>query len=54
MLLSAHGNSLRALVMMLEQLDAEAISDLEIPTGVPMIYRFDDTLSLNTKRKDLI
>ncbi len=52
-LLSAHGNSLRALVMMLEQLDAETISGVEIPTGVPMVYRFDETLSLIAERKDL-
>ncbi len=38
-LVSAHGNSLRALVMVLEKLDKESILKREIGTGVPIIYR---------------
>ncbi len=40
----AHGNSLRALVMMLDRLSAEAIVELNIPTGVPLLYEFDAAL----------
>ena len=40
----AHGNSLRALVMMLDQLSASAIVELNIPTGVPLLYELDDAL----------
>ena len=43
-LVSAHGNSLRALVMEIEGLSSEAIVKVEIPTGVPMVYRYDRTL----------
>jgi 2,3-bisphosphoglycerate-dependent phosphoglycerate mutase len=38
-LVSAHGNSLRALVMVLERLSPDAIVKREIATGVPIIYR---------------
>src|ERR1700732_1209022 len=38
-LVSAHGNSLRALVMVLDRLSPEAITKRELGTGVPMVYR---------------
>jgi 2,3-bisphosphoglycerate-dependent phosphoglycerate mutase len=38
-LVSAHGNSLRALVMVLDRLSPEAIIKRELGTGVPMVYR---------------
>jgi 2,3-bisphosphoglycerate-dependent phosphoglycerate mutase len=38
-LVAAHGNSLRALVMILEKLDTEQILKREIVTGQPMIFR---------------
>lgn len=38
-LIAAHGNSLRALVMHLEGLTREEVLALEIPTGVPILYR---------------
>lgn len=41
-LVAAHGNSLRALVKMLEGISDEEIPDLEIPTGVPVVYELDD------------
>ncbi len=41
-LVAAHGNSLRALVMSLEGLSPEEILKREIATGVPLVYRFDD------------
>ena len=40
-LVSAHGNSLRALVKHLEGLSDEEIVDLNIPTGVPRVYELD-------------
>ncbi|MBZ0282855.1 MAG: 2,3-bisphosphoglycerate-dependent phosphoglycerate mutase [Anaerolineae bacterium] len=42
-LVVAHGNSLRALVMMLENISEQNISDLNIPTGIPMRYVIDPT-----------
>ena len=45
-LISAHGNSLRALVMSLEKLSPEEIVKTEIPTGVPKLYILDDTLNI--------
>ena len=39
-LVSAHGNSLRALVKLLENISDEDIVKLEIPTGEPILYRF--------------
>ena len=41
-LISAHGNSLRAIVMEIERLSKEEIVALEIPTGVPMAYMFKE------------
>jgi 2,3-bisphosphoglycerate-dependent phosphoglycerate mutase len=40
-LVSAHGNSLRALVMELEQLSREQVLELNIPTGAPLLYELD-------------
>jgi len=40
-LLVAHGNSLRALVKMLDGLSEQAIVELNIPTGVPLLYELD-------------
>ncbi|MAO69732.1 MAG: 2,3-bisphosphoglycerate-dependent phosphoglycerate mutase [Euryarchaeota archaeon] len=41
-LVSAHGNSLRSIVMRLENIDENSIVKLEIPTGVPRIYLFEN------------
>ncbi len=43
-LVVAHGNSLRALVKMLDGLSEQAVVELNIPTGVPLLYEFDDAL----------
>ena len=43
-LISAHGNSLRALVEYLDDLSEEEIIKLNIPTGIPLIYELDDNL----------
>jgi 2,3-bisphosphoglycerate-dependent phosphoglycerate mutase len=45
-LVVAHGNSLRALVMHLDGVSEEAISELNIPTGMPRFYAFDADLNL--------
>jgi 2,3-bisphosphoglycerate-dependent phosphoglycerate mutase len=44
-LIVAHGNSLRALVKHLDGISDEAIADLNIPTGIPLVYELDDRLS---------
>jgi 2,3-bisphosphoglycerate-dependent phosphoglycerate mutase len=43
-LISAHGNSLRALVKYLDNVSEEEIVHLNIPTGVPLVYELDDDL----------
>lgn len=42
-IIAAHGNSLRALVMELDQLSKEEVLELNIPTGMPLLYEFDKT-----------
>ena len=46
---AAHGNSLRALVMVLERLSPEGILKREIATGVPIIYRLNADATVATK-----
>ena len=48
-LVAAHGNSLRALVMELEEISSEEIVELEISTGVPLVYKFEEN---NIERLD--
>ena len=43
-LVTAHGNSLRALVMHLEKISRDDIVEFNIPTGVPRLYELSDTL----------
>ena len=43
-LVTAHGNSLRALVKHLDAISDEDIAELNIPTGIPLVYRLDDDL----------
>jgi len=47
-LVSAHGNSLRSIVMFIEKLTQEEVLKLEIPTGVPLLYEFKDNSLLKT------
>ncbi len=44
-LISAHGNSLRALVKHLSNISDDDIASLEIPTGQPIVYELDDSLA---------
>ncbi|MFM1876128.1 MAG: hypothetical protein RL266_1865 [Bacteroidota bacterium] len=50
--IAAHGNSLRALIMHLENLSPEEILKTEVPTGKPKLYEFDE--NLNVLRTDYI
>jgi 2,3-bisphosphoglycerate-dependent phosphoglycerate mutase len=43
-LIAAHGNSLRALVMYLDKISEEEIVSLNIPTGIPLVYELDGDL----------
>lgn len=44
-IIAAHGNSLRALVKYLDNISDEEIVHLNIPTGIPLVYELDDSLS---------
>jgi 2,3-bisphosphoglycerate-dependent phosphoglycerate mutase len=44
-LIAAHGNSLRALVKMLDGVSDDEITGFNIPTGIPIEYRLDDDLN---------
>jgi 2,3-bisphosphoglycerate-dependent phosphoglycerate mutase len=48
-LIVAHGNSLRGLVKYLDNMDEEAITRLNIPTGLPLVYELDDDLKALNK-----
>ena len=41
---AAHGNSLRALIKYLENLSDKEIVEVNIPTGIPLVYELDDRL----------
>ena len=43
-LIVAHGNSLRSLVMYLDQISESDIVELNIPTGAPLVYELDDDM----------
>lgn len=43
-LISAHGNSLRAIIKHLDNIGDKEISELNIPTGAPLVYELDDDL----------
>ena len=43
-LIAAHGNSLRALVKMLDDVSEDEITGFNIPTGIPLLYELDDNL----------
>jgi 2,3-bisphosphoglycerate-dependent phosphoglycerate mutase len=45
-LVAAHGNSLRALVMHLKDMGREEILEFNIPTGIPYVFEFDDNMNL--------
>ncbi len=49
-IIAAHGNSLRALVKYFENLSDEEIIKVNLPTGVPLVYEFDDNFKFISKR----
>jgi 2,3-bisphosphoglycerate-dependent phosphoglycerate mutase len=49
-LVVAHGNSLRALMMYLENINEDDIEETEIATGLPRLYRFDESMVVIEKR----
>ena len=49
-LIAAHGNSLRALVKYLDRISDEDIVELNIPTGVPLVYELDEKLNAKSRR----
>jgi 2,3-bisphosphoglycerate-dependent phosphoglycerate mutase len=44
-LVAAHGNSLRAIIKHLDDIDDETISGLNVPTGIPLVYELDENLN---------
>jgi 2,3-bisphosphoglycerate-dependent phosphoglycerate mutase len=49
-LIVAHGNSLRALVMILEKLSPEQIMEVNMPTGIPLLYDLDAQMNIKDKK----
>ena len=49
-LIVAHSNSLRAIVKILDQLSDKEIVDVNIPTGVPLVYSFDNNFNVVEKK----
>lgn len=49
-LIAAHGNSIRALVMLLEALSPAEIMEVNIPTGIPLLYKLDENLKVISKQ----
>ncbi|WP_421855693.1 2,3-bisphosphoglycerate-dependent phosphoglycerate mutase [Oricola sp.] len=49
LLIAAHGNSLRSLVMVLDRLDTDAVTKLNLATGVPMVYKLNADSTVASK-----
>jgi len=50
-LVSAHGNSLRSIVMVLDKLSKEQVLELNLATGLPIVYQFDKDLKVISKKE---
>lgn len=50
-IVAAHGNSLRSIVMDLDKLSKEQVLELNLATGMPIIYEFDKGLNILSKRE---
>ena len=48
-MIAAHGNSLRSLIKHFENISDADIVSVEIPTGTPLVYEFDDDLNFVKK-----
>jgi len=44
LIIAAHGNSLRSLVMYLDNVAEDQITQLNIPTGIPLVYELDEKI----------
>ncbi|MDJ0596970.1 MAG: hypothetical protein QNJ72_44595 [Pleurocapsa sp. MO_226.B13] len=49
MLVAAHGNSLRSIIMDLDNLSPEEVPKLELATGIPIVYEFDSQAQVINK-----
>ena len=49
-IVAAHGNSLRALVMVLDRLTPQTIPSMELETGVPLVYRLNANSTVASKQ----
>jgi len=49
-LVAAHGNSLRALIKYFDQMSDEAIVKENVPTAIPLVYEFDDSMKVRGRR----
>ena len=50
-IVSAHGNSLRSIVMVLDKLSKEQVLELNLATGLPIVYQFDKDLKVISKKE---
>lgn len=50
-IVAAHGNSLRSIVMRLDKLTKEQVLELDLGTGVPLIYRLDENMHIFSKKQ---
>lgn len=50
LLIAAHGNTLRALVKHLDDISADEITGLNIPTGIPLVYELDEDMKPITQK----
>lgn len=50
-IIAAHGNSLRSIVMYLDKLTKEQVLELNLGTGVPIVYEFDSKLKILSKKE---
>jgi 2,3-bisphosphoglycerate-dependent phosphoglycerate mutase len=49
-LVTAHGNSLRSIIMYLEMIPEDVIPTVEIPTGIPIIYELNESMKIIEKK----
>ena len=50
-IVAAHGNSLRSIVMHLDKLTKEQVLELNLGTGIPIVYQFDKSLKIISKKE---
>lgn len=50
-IVAAHGNSLRSIVMSLDKLTKEQVLELNLGTGIPIVYQFDPSLKILSKKE---